>query len=183
MESLLQDLEEFPTYIFYAAPIVLLMAIPVSIFLRPHPPCKYWKTHGIIFLLICLCLGHYLNLDNILEKETLSSLTKQQGILTHVEVEKGQRGGFFLANKDGKRIRKLNFMLCGYRERLEPYLEQKVIVWHKKGVVYQLEVNGFTVYDLARSNEKVYLGNVLHFLCFVIIFAVMLPVYFSILRP
>ena len=170
----MHDLEGFPTYIFFATPIILVMSVPVSIFLRPRSPSKHWKILGVLFFSICLGFGHILNLDMILEKETLSSLTKQHGILEHVEVTKTQRGGFFLVKDNGKRVRKLNFMLCGYRERIEPYVHQKVNVWHKRGVVYQLEVNGRIVHELEQSNKKVYLGNILHFLCYVIIFAVFL---------
>lgn len=74
-------------------------------------------------------------------------------------------------------------MLCGYRERIEPYVHQKVNVWHKRGVVYQLEVNGRIVHELEQSNKKFIWAT--YFISYVMLLYSLLfyQYFFSILRP
>ena len=182
MEEILQEIDEFPTSGFFVEPILILI---ISFFIydfRPrYFPCKFWKPLAIIFIVIYVYSLHYGELDIILWQEDIPNLVQSNGILMYEEPQKGQDSGFYLIDENENRIIWLNFMLCYNGIDIHNYLNQNIIVWRKSGVVYQLQVDDNIICDIWRSNQKVWLGNLLHFVNQLLLFSIELFGYFLIL--
>ena len=72
-------------------------------------------------------------------------------------------------------------MLCSDGMDIDNYLNQNITVWHRSGVVYQLQVDGSIIYYIGRSNQKVWLGNLFHFINQLLLFSGVLMSYFLML--
>ena len=182
MEEILQEIDEFPTSGFFVEPILILIIAVVTYDFRPrYFPCKFWKPLVIVFIVIYVYLLHYIEMDIILWKEDIPNLVQSNGILMYKEPQKGQNSGFYLADENGNRICWLNFMLCSDGMDIDNYLNQNITVWRKSGVVYQLQVDGSIIHYIERSNQKVWLGNLLHFINQLLLFSGVLMSYFLML--
>ena len=183
MEEFLQDIAEFPNMSFVIGPFIIIFTLWCSYDLRPpYFPVKHWKVLAIICVSIFIFLLHCFNMDTIVFKENLNSLEQSQGILMYINPKKGQDGGYLVVDEDTKKFKWMDFMLCGHSDFIDPYLNKEVTVYHKGTIVYQMEVDSDAVFKIERSNEKVYLGNLLYFVLWMIIFSFVFAWYLLMLR-
>ncbi len=181
LESLLQDIAEFPKASFVLSPVLILFSFFFVRFIKPNFPCKYKKPLILVYLLACIFIIHIGSYDVILWKEDLTTLKQQQGTLELVKAGKGQHGGYFLCSPDGKQRQQLTFILC-YHINPDLYLHQKMVVWHRYGYVYQVSVNRNIIDTLEDSNRKIWLANLFNMMYWLLVFSGMLIPYFFILR-
>ena len=182
MEEILQEIDEFPTSGFFVEPILILI---ISFFIydfRPrYFPCKFWKPLAIIYIFVYMYFLHYIEMDIILWQEDIPNLVQSDGILMYKEHQKGQNSGFYLIDEKGNRISWLNFMLCSNGIDIHNHLNKNITVWRRSRVVYQLQVGDSIIYDIGRSNQKVWLGNLFHFMNQLFLFFAVLFGYFLML--
>lgn len=183
MEEIFQEINEFPNASLVFSLVMTLFVIWCSYDLRPpYFPVKYWKILAIICVIIFVSLLRWMDLDTLVFKENISNLEQSQGILIYIQSKKGQDGGYFLTDENTKKIKWLDFMLCGHSDFIDPYLDKKITVYHKDAIVYQMETDGDVVFNIERSNQKVWLGNLRSFVDWMIIFAFVFAWYLLMLR-
>lgn len=183
MEEILQEFNEFPNMWLVVGPVIIVFVLWCGHDLRPprNFPVKYRKIIAVICVVIFIFLLKWMNVDTIVFKENIGSFEQLQGILIHIEPKKGQDSGYLVVNEDTKKFKWLDFMLCGHSDFIDPYLNKKVTVYHKGMIVYQMEVDGVAVFEIARSNQKVWLGNLLYFIMGLVIFSFVLAWYWLML--
>ena len=182
MEIVMRELSEFPSFVFILVPFFLLIFLPLLYRMKPRFPCRYWKPLGVIYLAWCMWLGHCMGIDSILCKENIFSLTRTSGVLKDFGNMKKNHVEYVLISKDAENPIHLDFMLCGHSELINPYVEKEIAILHKRGIVYQIEMGSEVIYDVERSNQKVWIGNLSHIAWYVLIFCILLVPYFGILN-
>ena len=176
--TILTDFYEYPKGALFGAIFRILTCLLIIYFIKPK---KYkWKRLNILslsMLLLWLFWGPFSQENGFARKVNFNDLLK----ITQ-ELKYENNTGFFF--EDSNRRKNIFFVeLCGKESDIKPYVGKVITIYEYKHFIYQLESDNKVVFDLNRSNSKVWLALLMDILLYYIMpFFDILMLYMMILR-
>lgn len=151
---ILTDFAEYPKGALFGA-IFSILACLINIYLIKVPRNRWMRLNilSISMLLLWIFWGPCEQESGFARKVNFSNLHK----ITR-ELWYENNIGFFFENSNGRKIVFL-VELCGKKSDIQPYVGKSVTIYEHNRFIYQLEHNGKVIFDLDRSNSKVWLSN------------------------